>query len=42
MKVLNYGARKKFVDRYDPAELLKANRLTPAQITEDIRTILNS
>ena len=42
MKVLNYGARKKFVDRYAPAELLKANRLTPAQITEDIRTILNS
>ena len=42
MKVLNYGARKKFVDRYDPAELLKANPLTPAQITEDILAILNS
>ena len=42
MKVLNYGAGKKFVDRYDPAELLKANRLTPEQITEDIRSVLNS
>ncbi|ADV43840.1 1-deoxy-D-xylulose-5-phosphate synthase [Bacteroides helcogenes] len=41
MKVLNYGASKKFVDRYDVQELLRANRLTDEQIVEDIRKIGN-
>lgn len=36
MKVLNFGARKEFVDRYDLAELLRANHLTDVQIVEDI------
>lgn len=36
MKVLNYGARKEFVDRFDIEELLRNNRLTKEQITEDI------
>jgi len=36
MKVLNYGARKEFVDRFDIEELLRKNRLTKQQITEDI------
>lgn len=36
MKVLNYGARKEFVDRFDIEELLRSNRLTKQQITEDI------
>ncbi len=36
MKVLNYGARKEFVDRFDIEELLRNNRLTKQQITEDI------
>lgn len=36
MKVLNYGIKKEFVDRYDTNELLKENRLTAAQIVEDI------
>lgn len=36
MKVLNYGIKKEFVDRYDTNELLKENRLTAAQIIEDI------
>lgn len=37
MKVLNYGVRKEFADRYITEELLKANRLTDVQIVEDIR-----
>ena len=40
MKVLNYGLRKEFVDRYDAGELLSANRLTAPQIVEDIATVL--
>lgn len=36
MKVLNYGSRKGFVDRYNPAELLKANRIVDTMIVEDI------
>lgn len=36
MKVLNYGIKKEFVDRYDTNELLKENRLTADQIVEDI------
>ena len=35
MKVLNYGAKKEFVDRYDIQELLRDNRLTVPQIVED-------
>ncbi|WP_302615067.1 1-deoxy-D-xylulose-5-phosphate synthase, partial [uncultured Bacteroides sp.] len=34
MKVLTYGAKKEFVDRYDLEELLRANRLTDEQIVE--------
>lgn len=40
MKVLNYGARKEFVDRYDVQELLRANRLTDGQIVEDIQSVI--
>ncbi len=40
MKVLNYGVAKSFPDRYDPAELLKENRMTPAQIAEDVLNVL--
>lgn len=36
MRVLNYGSRKEFVDRYNPAELLKANRIVDTLIVEDI------
>lgn len=35
MKVYNYGLKKEFLDRYDVAEVLKANRLTIPQILED-------
>ena len=36
MKVLCYGLRKEFLDRYDAGEVMKANRLTPDQIAEDV------
>ncbi len=36
MRVLNYGIRKEFADRYVAEELMKANRLTDEQITADI------
>ncbi len=40
MRVLNYGLKKEFVDRYDISELLLSNRLTDKQITEDIAIFL--
>lgn len=36
MKVLNYGLKKEFLDRYDVKEVLQENRLTPEQILEDV------
>ena len=41
MRVLNYGVRKEFADRYAVGELLEKNRLTDAQIEEDIRFLLH-
>ena len=40
MKVLNYGAKKEFVDRFDVQELLRANHLTDEQIVEDIMKLI--
>lgn len=40
VKVLNYGLKKEFLDRYNPEEIVKANRLTPEQIAEDICGII--
>lgn len=40
MKVLNYGLKKEFLDRYDAAEVLKENRLTKEQITEDVMKLM--
>ena len=40
MKVLNYGAKKEFVDRYDIQELLRANHLTDEQIVEDVLSLI--
>lgn len=36
MKVLNFGARKEFADRFDVQEFLTKNHLTAPQIAEDI------
>lgn len=39
-KVLNYGLQKKFLDRYDVAEVLRQNRLTAEQIAGDVAGLL--
>lgn len=41
MKVLNFGAKKEFVDRYNIKELLKTNHLTEELIIEDILSFFN-
>ena len=40
MRVLNFGLRKEFADRYVAAELMRANRLTDTQIVKDILSSL--
>ena len=40
MKVLNFGIKKEFIDRYDVSEVLKDNHLTPEQTAEDIAALL--
>ena len=40
LKVLNFGVRKEFPDRYDLNELLKENHLTKEQIVADIQALL--
>lgn len=40
VKVLNYGLQKTFLDGYNADDVLKANRLTAAQITADIKAAL--
>ncbi|MDD3037806.1 1-deoxy-D-xylulose-5-phosphate synthase [Bacteroides sp.] len=40
MKVLNYGAKKEFVDRFELQELLLTNHLTDKQIVEDIKSLI--
>ncbi len=40
MKVLNYGLKKEFLDRYDVNEVLRENRLTAEQMTEDVLRLL--
>lgn len=40
LKVKNYGFRKEFVDRYNAADLMKANGITDVQIADDIMNLL--
>ncbi|MCH5319366.1 MAG: 1-deoxy-D-xylulose-5-phosphate synthase [Paramuribaculum sp.] len=42
MKVLNYGLEKRFEDHYKWEELEESNRLTPAQIVDDISTLMKA
>ncbi len=39
MKVLNFGLKKEFLDRYNPADVIKDNHLTKEQIVEDILAV---
>ena len=40
VKVLNFGLKKEFLDRYDVADVLKENHLTAEQIVKDIEEIM--
>ena len=40
MKVLNFGLKKEFLDRYDVDDVLKDNHLTAEQIAEDVEKVL--
>ena len=40
MKVLNYGLKKEFLDRYDVEEVLKDNRLDAEMIADDVKGLL--
>ncbi len=40
MKVLNFGLKKEFLDRYDAGEVMKANHLTVEQIVEDVEKLI--
>lgn len=40
VKVLNYGLKKEFLDRYSVDDVMKKNRLTPLQILEDVEKII--
>lgn len=40
MRVLNYGLRKEFCDRFDAAELMRENRLTRTLVAEDAERLL--
>ena len=39
MKVLNFGLKKEFLDRYDVAEVMEKNGLTVPQITKKIKNL---
>ena len=40
MKVLNFGIKKEFLDRYDVNDVLKDNHLTVDQIVDDVKKCL--
>ncbi|MCM1311894.1 MAG: 1-deoxy-D-xylulose-5-phosphate synthase [Bacteroides sp.] len=42
MRVLNFGLRKEFADRYVASELLESNHLTDVQITQDIMKVVKT
>ena len=39
VKVLNFGLKKEFLDRYDLEQVLRDNHLTPEQIAHDIKNL---
>ena len=40
MKVLNYGLKKEFIDRYNVEDILRKNRLTVEQMIEDVMKVM--
>ena len=41
MKVLNFGFKKEFIDRYNAQEELEKNNLTPKKIVQVIKSCLS-
>lgn len=42
VKVLNYGFKKEFIDRFDVSKVIEDNHLTIEQITEDIYSVIKN
>ena len=40
IKVLNFGLKKEFLDRYNPEDVMQENHLTAEQIAEDVLAVL--
>ena len=40
VRTLNFGLKKEFLDRYDPADVLRENHLTAEQIAHDVEALL--
>ena len=40
VKVLNFGLKKEFLDRYNPEDVMKENHLTVEQIAQDVLAVL--
>lgn len=40
IRVLNYGFKKEFIDRYNAADILTENRISPEMIAEDIEKLI--
>lgn len=40
MRVLTYGFAKEYIDRFDPAEVMRRNGLDPVSITRDVESVL--
>ena len=40
VKVLNFGLKKEFLDRYNPEDVMQKNHLTAEQIAEDVLAVL--
>ena len=40
VKVLNFGLKKEFLDRYNPEDVMQENHLTAEQIAEDVLAVL--
>jgi 1-deoxy-D-xylulose-5-phosphate synthase len=42
MKVINYGFKKEFIDRYNAQSILEQNGITPGNIVKDVMHVLNA
>ena len=40
MKVMNYGLKKEFIDRFNASEILKENKITIEDMINDLKNII--